>query len=197
MQLVRSLLDMQAWCLWLAKRGSLISFMRLRQTLHAMLLQREWSESKCTTQFHSRRAFSLVLKVKLYFKHCVGIQFFWNHLFLESMFVKIEIDLFPMSWFHVCLLKSNDKCQIQLKFLQSNNKCQIQLKASYFWVLKKSLPCTLVTPPHPEASAEVDDVLPSFFASFLFLSRFAFQCAWKASEIVFFNVSTCASIQSL
>jgi len=29
--------------------------------------------------------------------------------------------------------------------------CQIQLKASYFLVLNKSLPCTLVAPPHSEA----------------------------------------------
>ena len=63
-------------------------------------------------------------------------------------------------------IKSNNKRQIQLKFLISHNKCQIQLKASYFLVLKKSLPCTLVTPPYSEASAAVDDFLRAVFADF-------------------------------
>ena len=88
-------------------------------------------------------------------------------------------------------IKSNNKLQIQLKLLKSNIKCQMQLKASHFLVLKKSLPCTLVAPPDSETSAAVDD-----FLGRLFLSRFAFQCAWKASEIIFPSVSTCAPVTS-
>ena len=63
-------------------------------------------------------------------------------------------------------------------------------------VVKKSVPCTLLTPFQSEASAAVDDVLSIFLASFLILLRLSTFCWWKVSEIMFPSVSKCAAFTS-
>jgi len=61
-------------------------------------------------------------------------------------------------------------CFIRSKLIKSNDQGQIQPTTSYFLVLKKSVPCTLVSSFQSEASAAVDDFLSIFLESFSFFS---------------------------
>ena len=80
--------------------------------------------------------------------------------------------------------------------ITSNDKDQIPPQTHYFLVLKKSVPCTLVTPFQSEPSAAVDDCLAVFLTAVLIWSRIFILCWWKASEIMCPSVPKCALFMS-
>ena len=104
---------------------------------------------------------------------------------------------------HVCtqllqplMLTQNFDHTTSLIVINKNNKWEIYPAGNYFFVLKKSLPFTLVTTSHSEVSAAVDDFLRALFVSESRFSLSALLCLWKASEIMFPSVSTCAPVTS-
>jgi len=91
-----------------------------------------------------------------------------------------------MSW-AVLRATSVSRITVIKKLIYYIIKERIPSQTSYFLGLKKSAPCTLVTPFQSVPSAAVDD----FLTVFLVASRIFTLCWWKASEIMFPSVSKC------